>query len=107
MQRDLGGQALVLTSPAFLLALRPSFRKIQTALVGMAALIAMGPSLFYFTNGFAQFGTRHYLHTFPFLLVLMAMGVRHRADQMTRILIGFSILLIAYVIWHAANYGLG
>ena len=29
-------------------------------------LIAMTPSLFYFTNGFAQFGTRHYLHTFPF-----------------------------------------
>ena len=57
-----GGQALILTSPAFLLALRPSFRKIQTALVGIAALISMTPSLFYFTNGFAQYGTRHYLH---------------------------------------------
>ena len=69
-----GGQALILTSPAFILALRPSFRKIQTALVALAALIAMTPSLFYFTNGFAQYGTRHYLHTFPFLLVLMAFG---------------------------------
>ena len=61
-----GGQAMILTSPAFVLALRPSFRRIQTALVALAVLIAMTPSLFYFTNGFAQFGTRHYLHTFPF-----------------------------------------
>lgn len=101
------GQALLLTSPALVLALRPSFRRLEAAAIGIAALVAMVPSLFYFTNGFAQFGTRHYLHTFPFLLVLMAMGVRHRADQMTRILIGFSILLIAYGIWHVANYGLG
>lgn len=100
------GQALLLTSPALVLALRPSFRRFDAAAIGIAALIAMGPSLFYFTNGFAQFGTRHYLHTFPFLLVLMAMGVRHRADQMTRILIGFSIILIAYGVWHVRIYGL-
>ena len=101
-----GGQALLLTSPAFLLALRPSFRKIQTALVGMAALIAMTPSLFYFTNGFAQYGTRHYLHTFPFLLLLMAFGVHRRVDQMTRILIVVSVLLIAFGVWHERFYGL-
>ena len=101
-----GGQALILTSPAFLLALRPSFRKIQTALVGMAALIAMTPSLFYFTNGFAQYGTRHYLHTFPFLLVLMAFGVHRRVDQLTRILIAASVLLIAFGVWHERFYGL-
>ena len=101
-----GGQALLLTSPAFLLALRPSFRKIQTALVGMAALIAMTPSLFYFTNGFAQYGTRHYLHTFPFLLILMAFGVHRRVDQMSRILIAASVLLIAFGVWHERFYGL-
>jgi hypothetical protein len=101
-----GGQALILTSPAFLLALRPSFRRIQTALVGIAALIAMAPSLFYFTNGFAQFGTRHYLHTFPFLFVLMAFGVHRRADQLTRILIAASVLMIAFGVWHERFYGL-
>lgn len=100
------GQALLLTSPAFVLALRPSFMRLEAAAIGIAALVAMTPSLFYFTNGFSQFGTRHYLHAFPFLLVLMAMGVRRRADQMTRILIGLSILLIAYGVWHVANYGL-
>ncbi len=101
-----GGQALILTSPAFILALRPSFRRIQTALVGVAALIAMTPSLFYFTNGFAQFGTRHYLHTFPFLLLLMAFGVHRRVDQLTRILIAVSVLMIAFGVWHERIYGL-
>jgi len=99
------GQALLLTSPAFVLALRPSFKRVEAAAIGIAALVAMGPSLFYFTNGFAQFGTRHYLHAFPFLLVLMAMGVRRRADQMTRIMIGLSIILIAYGVWHVRLYG--
>lgn len=101
-----GGQALILTSPAFILALRPSFRRIQTALVGAAALIAMTPSLFYFTNGFAQYGTRHYLHAFPFLLLLMAFGVHRRADQLTRILIAVSVLMIAFGVWHERFYGL-
>ena len=101
-----GGQALILTSPAFILALRPSFRKIQTALIGAAALIAMTPSLFYFTNGFAQYGTRHYLHAFPFLLLLMAFGVHRRDDQLTRILIALSVLLIAFGVWHERFYGL-
>ena len=101
-----GGQALILTSPAFILALRPSFRRIQTVLVGIAALIAMTPSLFYFTNGFAQYGTRHYLHTFPFLLVLMAFGVRRRANELTRILIVVSVLMIAFGVWHERFYGL-
>jgi hypothetical protein len=102
-----GGQALILTSPAFVLALRPSYRKFETAMVALAALIAMTPSLFYFTNGFSQFGTRHYLHAFPFLLVLMAIGVHRRADQMTRILIVASVFLIAFGVWHIRWYGYG
>ncbi len=101
-----GGQALIFTSPAFILALRPSFLRIQTAVVAAAVLIAMTPSLLYFTNGFAQYGTRHYLHTFPFLLLLVAFGVDRRADQLTRILIVLSVLLIAFGVWHERFYGL-
>lgn len=100
------GQSLLLTSPAFILALRPSFKRPAAALLGIAALIAMTPSLFFFTNGFAQFGTRHYLHAFPLLLVLMAMGVKRRADQLTKILIVVSIILIGYGVWHISVYGL-
>jgi hypothetical protein len=74
--------------------------------VGLAAVIAMTPSLFYFTNGFAQYGTRHYLHAFPFQLLLMAFGIHRRADQLTRILIVASVVLIAFGVWHERFYGL-
>jgi hypothetical protein len=101
------GQSILLTSPAFILALRPSFRRAETALIGLAALIAVSPDLLYFTNGAAQFGPRHYLHAFPFLLVLMAMGMRQRADQLTKILLVGSVVFIAYGMWHIAMYGFG
>ena len=102
------GQALILTSPAFVLALRPSFRRlVPSALMG-AAVIAMIPSLFYFTNGFVQFGTHHYVQAFPFLLALVALGLPcGKMDQLTRILIVYSVMLIAYGVWHIGVYGYG
>jgi hypothetical protein len=103
-----GGQALMLTSPAFVLALRPSLKRPEPLLLLAAALIAMTPSLFYWTNGFAQFGTRHYLHAFPFLLAMMALGMpAGRADQLTKILIVCSVFLIAFGVWHVQLYGFG
>ncbi len=103
-----GGQALILTSPAFVLALRPSLKRPLPLLLLAAALIAMTPSLFYWTNGFAQFGTRHYLHAFPFLLAMMALGLPDgKADQITKILIACSVLLIAFGVWHVQFYGFG
>jgi hypothetical protein len=102
-----GGQALIFTSPAFILAMRPSFRRIETVLIGLAAIVTMIPSLLYWTNGFSQFGTRHYLHAFPFLLVLMALGIHRRADQLTKILIAISIFLITFGVWHIRWYGFG
>ena len=103
-----GGQALVLTSPAFLLAFRPSFRKLVPASLLIATLIAMTPSLFYFTNGFIQYGTRHYVHVFPFLFALMALGLPNgKIDQLTRILIAWSVFLIAFGVWHIGIYGYG
>lgn len=102
-----GGQALILTSPAFLLALRPSFRRLQTVILATGALIAITPALFYVGNGSAQFGTRHYLHAFPYLLTLMALGLHRRADQLTRILIGASVFLIAFGVWHVKMWGFG
>ena len=54
----------------------------------------MGPSLFFNNNGGAQFGTRHYIHSFPFLLVLMAKGLPGYTDQIMKILILISVFLI-------------
>jgi hypothetical protein len=100
------GQALILTSPAFVLALRPSFKRLTVSMMGLGAVLVALPALFHFTNGFAQFGTRLYLPTFPFLFVMMAIGMRRRTDQLSKILISVSIFLIAFGVWHIHVWGL-
>jgi len=100
-----GGQSILTTSPAFLLALKASWRRLDVALVAAAALLAATPVLLYVGNGASQFGTRHFVHVFPFVLVLMALGNR-RMDQMSRVLITVSVCLIAWGIWCIRFYGL-
>ncbi len=100
------GQAITLTSPAFVLALRPSLRRLETAMMGGAALLVSTPSLVCYANGFAQFGTRHYIPAFPFLLVMIAIGMPRRTDQLSKILIGVSVFLVAFGVWHAHMWGL-
>lgn len=100
------GQALTLTSPAFVLALRPSFRRLTITMMGLAAVLVSIPSLLCYANGFAQFGTRHYIPAFPFLLVMMAIGMPRRTDQLTKILICVSIFLVAFGIWQIHIWGL-
>jgi hypothetical protein len=100
-----GGQSILTTSPAFLLAFKASWRRLDVALVAAAALLAAMPVLFYVGNGASQFGTRHFVHVFPFVLVLMALGNR-RMDQMSRVLIVASVCLVAWGIWCIRFYGL-
>jgi hypothetical protein len=100
------GQALVLTSPAFLLALRPSFRRAIPVLILLAAGFCMGPALLWYANGFMQFGMRFYVQVFPFLMVLMALGAQELGiDQMGKILIVISVILVAYGTWHIRTLG--
>lgn len=101
------GMAITFTSPAFVLALRPSIKDPNTQLMLAGALLAMGPSLFYFSNGAAQFGARHFVHVYPFLLVLVAMGVpRTGVDQLTKALIIISVVSISFWILHIRVWGL-
>ncbi len=104
------GQALTFTSPAFVLALRASLTNITSLLLFVGAVLAMMPSLFFNNNGGAQFGTRHYIHSFPFLLVVMARGlpgVPGEADQITRILIVVSVFLVGLGVLHMRLWGFG
>jgi hypothetical protein len=100
-----GGQSVTFTSPAFVLALRPSLSRLEPLLMMLTAFVVSIPSLLCYANGFAQFGTRHYLQVFPFLLVMIAMGMR-RADQLTKVLISVSIVFIAFGIAHVKIWGL-
>jgi len=101
------GMAITFISPAFLPALRPSIKQPITPLMLAGALLAMGPSLFYFSNGAAQFGARHFVHVYPFLLVLVAMGIpRAGVDQLTKALIITSVVSISSWILHIRVWGL-
>ena len=99
------GQSVTFTSPAFLLAFKAYLGKLEPALMLLTAIVVSIPSLLCYANGFAQFGTRHYLQVFPFLLVMMAMGMR-RADRLTKILIVTSIIFIAYGVVYVHIWGL-
>jgi hypothetical protein len=99
------GQALTFTSPAFVLALRANCRRVPALMMWLATILGSGAALLWYANGYSQFGTRLYLQIFPFLLVLMALGTRRRADQLTKILIGASIALVTFGIWHIHMWG--
>ncbi len=100
------GQALLLTSPAFLLALRPNFRRAIPLLLLLAAGFSMGPVLLWYANGFMQFGLRFYVQVFPFLIALMALGAQESGiDQMGKILIVFSMILVAFGTWQIKTQG--
>ncbi|MGH7814718.1 MAG: hypothetical protein ACREQI_12040 [Candidatus Binataceae bacterium] len=100
-----GGQCLALTSPAFVLAFRASLKRAVPALMLLAAGLASLPSLLCYANGFAQFGTRHYVQVYPFLLVMMAIGMRRGPDQLVKVLTVASTILVAYGIWHFEMWG--
>ena len=101
------GQALMLTSPAFVLALRPSFLRPTPALVALAAALCTGPIMLWYANGFAQLGARFYVEIYPFLLTLIALGVPRKLDQLTKILIVASIVFVAFFTWQVRWYGWG
>ena len=102
---NLGGLSLIYTSPALILALRANFAKLEAAVILATAFVVSVPSLLCYANGFAQYGTRHYLQVFPFLLVLMAMGTR-RADQLMKIMVAASVILITFGVIHIRIWGL-
>ena len=101
------GQALILTSPAFILALRPSFLRPTTILVALAAALCAGPSMLWYANGFAQLGTRYYVEVYPFLLTLIALGAPRKLDQLTKILIVVSVIFVVFFTWQVRWYGWG
>ncbi len=104
---DFIGQGLMLTSPAFILALRPSFLRPTTILVALAGALCAGPSMLWYANGFAQLGARYYVEIYPFLLTLIALGAPRKLDQLTKILIVVSIVFVAFFTWQVRWYGWG
>ncbi len=94
------GVALTWTSPAFVLAFfarRPG--RIVLAL-WIAVVLAAGPNLLYYINGYAQYGMRHALDFMPFLFVLMIFAARKRLAIWAEVLIAYSCVACTYGIWY-------
>jgi len=92
------GQGLLLTSPAFLLALRG-----KNWLMGLCAALVALPMLFVWANGYSQFGCRHFVPMFAFLLVLMA---ERELKTPGKALIILSIMLVTFGVWSVHEWGL-
>ncbi len=97
---DPHGVALTFASPAMILAfLAREPRRLVIALWSTVVLVAT-PSILYYLDGWYQFGMRHALDFAPFILVLMALGVRERFPRWGIALCAYSALVGAWGVWY-------
>lgn len=94
------GVALTWTAPALALAFLAWRPRPLVIALWIAVILAAGPSLLYYVNGFAQYGMRHALDFIPFLFVLMILGVRRKLPLCGVALIAYSCLAQLYGVWY-------
>jgi hypothetical protein len=105
---SIGGQAITYTSPAFAIALAAELT-LENCLFWAAALLVALPSLICYANGLSQFGARHYVQCYPFLLLLMGKALTQfdgAGFRLTHRLIVVSLLWIAWCTYVIHVYGL-
>ena len=85
--------SIFLITPAFFLIFRAKFKEriVLAALVSVVAI--MIPELMHGGNGFTQFGYRHTLDVLPFMIILVASGMREKVSLFTKALVVLSILI--------------
>jgi hypothetical protein len=90
IQFDPWGTGLWAVSPALLFALRlPRRADIVLWLAAWLSAIAVAiPDLLYYNTGWGQYGYRFLLDFAPFLMLLLAMGVRRPLAPLARVLFG-------------------
>ena len=85
------GVALVLTTPAFLYALRARLDGRGRAALVALVLVAV-PLLTHGTTGWSQFGYRFALDAFPALVILTASGLRERLTRVSLAVLAWCVL---------------
>jgi hypothetical protein len=86
------GVALVVTTPAFLYAVRARLDGRSRAALAALALVAI-PLLTHGTTGWSQFGYRFALDAFPALAILTASGMRERLTRISVTAIAWCVLV--------------
>jgi hypothetical protein len=89
---SLFAMAIWIATPALLLMFRAPPTRLTLASVAAAVFIA-APNLMHGGNGYTQFGYRHTLDFLPFLLILIASGMRERVGWIAIALIVASIVV--------------
>ena len=77
---SLFAMAIWIATPALILMLRAPLTRLTFA-SAIAALFIAAPNLMHGGNGFTQFGYRHTLDFLPFLLILIASGMREHVGR--------------------------
>ena len=107
LRPDPVGMSLLLTSPAYLLAIPLAVLDRRRRLVAGAALAVLAVAfvnLMHFSQGWVQFGYRFSNDFAPFAVILVALAIaRFRATWLTAGLVGLSVLVNAWgVYWGVA-----
>lgn len=89
---SLNVMALWFVMPALVLILRVNYKNYLNLVVLITIIIMSLPALMHGENGFTQFGYRFFLDLMPFLILLVAAGIKE-IDWKVKLLICLSILI--------------
>ncbi len=109
LRPDALGMSLLLTSPAYLLALAALWRDWRRRLVAGAAVAVLAVALadlMHFSQGWVQFGYRFSNDFAPFAVILVTLGIaRLRAGWLALGLVALSILVNAWGVYWGVTLG--
>jgi hypothetical protein len=96
------GMSILLTSPGLLLAVKADWRRRETILLGLTALLVLIPSLLYYGGGWFQYGYRYALDSIPFVMAICAQAAaRVGISRKWQLAILLGVLVNAFgVLWN-------
>lgn len=90
---NLFAMSIFLLTPAFILIFRAKFKDKLILAALISTILIMIPELMHGGNGFTQFGYRHTLDVLPFMLILVASGMKEKVTWWIKSLIAISIII--------------
>lgn len=93
------GMGIFFTTPAFIYAFVANWRERLVRAAWLAIGLVLIPLVMYYGVGWMQFGYRYALDFYPFLFVLVALGMSSHFDWKARVLILLSIVINIWGAW--------
>lgn len=93
VRMNLWGMSMFLSTPALVYAFVAPWRTRVAQGMALGTLLVATPLLFYYNTGYGQAGYRYILDVLPFLMILIALGIRGHMTKSAGVLIIASILM--------------